>query len=474
LKNSILGKFLSSGVQALAVQILGIFFFYFISFYCSKENFGMISWANAVSMFLTTVLSFGMEQVVIRRIAVSKTSDWAAAAFLFHSFVGSLVVLILLFVSCLFKGQESAYHYLPYFFIAQSLLYIASPLRQYLNAKERFAPYAIIAVFSNIGKIVAAFWVVKTSNLTLWAIISIMIGFSIFEFTSLFIYITLRKSFQFKLQFRFVAYKKLIREALPQYLAVIFDSSLSRMDWILLGMISTSIATADYSFAYRAFEISKLPLVIVAPVIMPRFAKLMNKNVGLDEQKESLIQDIFIVEMFLSVGLILVMNTLWTPLVGGLTKGKYGAGNMWQFLLLSLCLPLQFFTNLLWTISFTGKKYKTVSFVTIISAVCNLMLNLVLIPILSGTGAAIAFLVTCVLQSGIYYIFVKREFVSFPVMKLLLLYLFAAGSYYLSGIAVTNLTLKIIISVLIYSALCVLFKQVGKKQYGSLKEILAK
>ena len=59
-------------------------------------------------------------------------------------------------------------------------------------------------------------------------------------------------------------------------------------------------------------------------------------------------------------------------------------------------------------------------------------------------------------------------------MKLLLLYLFAAGSYYLSGIAVTNLTLKIIISVLIYSALCVLFKQVGKKQYGSLKEILAK
>ncbi|WP_432326498.1 hypothetical protein ACRQ5D_21230 [Mucilaginibacter sp. P25] len=72
-------------MQALALQVLGSIFFYIISVYLSKDSFGAISWMNALSIFVTTILGFGLEQVVIRRIAASQRSDWAAAAFLFHS-----------------------------------------------------------------------------------------------------------------------------------------------------------------------------------------------------------------------------------------------------------------------------------------------------------------------------------------------------------------------------------------------------
>ena len=72
----------------MAIQVFGVLFFWVISFYLPKDEFGIISWANAVSMFLTTILSCGMEQVIVRRIAASSRSDWAAAAYFFHTIAG--------------------------------------------------------------------------------------------------------------------------------------------------------------------------------------------------------------------------------------------------------------------------------------------------------------------------------------------------------------------------------------------------
>jgi len=48
-------------LQAISVQVLGAFFFYFISVYLSKSDFGIISWTNAVSILITALLGFGLE-----------------------------------------------------------------------------------------------------------------------------------------------------------------------------------------------------------------------------------------------------------------------------------------------------------------------------------------------------------------------------------------------------------------------------
>jgi O-antigen/teichoic acid export membrane protein len=80
-KNKLVINFFSSGLQAIAIQVLGSLFFYFISVYLTKTDFGAISWINAVCLFITTLLGFGLEQVVVRRIAASNRSDWAAGAF---------------------------------------------------------------------------------------------------------------------------------------------------------------------------------------------------------------------------------------------------------------------------------------------------------------------------------------------------------------------------------------------------------
>jgi O-antigen/teichoic acid export membrane protein len=470
----ILSKFLSSGVQALAIQVLGIFFFYFISLYFSKDNFGLISWANAISMFLTTLLSFGLEQVVIRRIAVSKTSDWAAAAFMLHAFLGSIIMLLIIFLlHFLFKTQTSL-AYLPLFFTAQAIIFIASPLKQFLNAKEKFAPYGIIALLSNFAKIMAAIVLQRKGILSINSIIYVLIVSAVFEFAALLFYILNNRTFHFSFRSRLSAYRKLIKEASHQYIAVIFDSSLSRMDWILLGIMSTNAITADYSFAYRAFEIARLPIAIIAPVILPIFARMLTQNNKLDPGKKDTMKDIFAIEMFVAISLVILLNIIWVPVISSITHGKYGASNSIQFFVLSLCIPLHFFINFLWTLSFAGKKYRQVSTITIISAVSNVALNLMLIPMYGGKGAAIAFLLTCIIQATGYYKLVSKEIIIFPIRNLFILFLIGATVFYLSGIMCSIVLVRLIVALGLYVSASIVFRQINARQFASLRILFKK
>jgi O-antigen/teichoic acid export membrane protein len=83
-------------------------------------------------------------------------SDWTAGAYFLHALGSGLLTALLLFGGSFLFSEESKARLLPLFFVAQGILAAAVPLRVLLNAKERFAPYAIAALVSNGLKIVAA------------------------------------------------------------------------------------------------------------------------------------------------------------------------------------------------------------------------------------------------------------------------------------------------------------------------------
>ncbi len=473
MKQSLIKSFFFFFFQALAVQVLGVTFFLVISFYLPKDDFGIISWANAVSMMLTTILSFGLEQVVTRRIAASDRSDWAAAAFLFHAFIGSLLALgVILVLSFFFSGSRSGYTYLPLFFAAQAFIYIASPLKQFLNAKHRFGPYGVIAVCSNLLKIILAFVFIYYKQISIGKVTLILIICAVLELLALLYYVTSRSKFHFR--FKLTAYLKLLKEALPQYISVLFDSSLSRMDWILLGILATDAITAEYSFAYRAFELSRLPMAIVAPLLLNIFAKMLTQSAVPDEEKKQGILSLFRIEMFGSVLLVLMLNIIWTPAVEYLFKGKYGHVNYWQFMILSLCIPVQFFTNLLWTICFTSKKYRPITTITATTAVVNILLNIIFIPYWGGLAAAISFLITAVLQMLLYYFVVRKLTISFPVVRIGSLFLIACLAYLVATRIVENVFLQILVAVSTYLVITILTRQVHKGHVHDFKKYIRK
>ncbi len=460
-------------MQAIAVQVLGSVFFYFISVYLSKESFGTISWMNAVSFFLLTILGFGLEQVVVRRIAASKTSDWAAAAFFIHTIVGFIITFLLLVVlSNIFKNQSAIYHYLPWFFAAQGLIYIGIPLKQFLNAKELFTPYGIISVVSNTGKIIAVCCLQQLEQLDTATVVVVLICSAVFELCCLLVYLVAKTNFSFKLHFK--AYLKLIKESSAQYLSVIFDMSLSRMDWILLGIMTTNVVLADYSFAYRAYELARLPMLIIAPILLPRLSRLLASGKKLGNIQQFYINSFSTVEQFFAVLIPLMLNILWVPLISMITKGKYGDSNAVQFLILSLCIPLQFFINLLWTLSFGGKKYKQVTSITIICAATNIVLNLLLIHQFKGLGAAAAFFITTVLQGGLYYRLVNKQVMNIA-LKPIVIFMLSAIVIYVSATNIpVNFLLQLLIAVALYVGFAFASKQMTRQHLLNFKHFLSR
>jgi len=202
-----------------------------------------------------------------------------------------------------------------------------------------------------------------------------------------------------KIKWDKVNYFQLLRESLPQTGVVLITSALARFDWIFIGFMVSAIKLAEYSFAYKIFEISTLPLLAIAPLLIPRFTKLFQQKDIDPYHLKFLVR----VEMIVAAFIGLVLNICWSPVIDGLTSGKYGLINVKTIFILSLCMPLLYLNNFLWTIYFAQGRLKMILVSFIITLLVNVTGDILLIPFFKNEGAAIAFLAACIVQT-IYYV----------------------------------------------------------------------
>ena len=193
-------------------------------------------------------------------------------------------------------------------------------------------------------------------------------------------------------------YLNLVREALPQMGVVLITSSLARFDWIFIGFMLSAVKLAEYSFAYKLFEIAMLPLLAIAPLLIPRFTKMFKQGDINTESLKLLIR----IEVAIAALTVLLLNIYWAPITDWITHGKYGAVNVNTIFILSLCLPLLYMENFLWTIFFAQGRLKMILNAFIVTLAINVLGDIILIPIYKNEGAAFAFLLACITQIVFY------------------------------------------------------------------------
>jgi O-antigen/teichoic acid export membrane protein len=207
-----------------------------------------------------------------------------------------------------------------------------------------------------------------------------------------------------KIKWNKIEYHRLLKEAFPQFGVAIFTSALSRLDWIFLGILASNVILAEYSFAYKVFEVATLPMLVIAPVLIPRFTKLFHKE-ATEVVSEANTADLFVLlrlEIIVASFVALFLNILWVPIIDLLTDNKYGSVNQTTILLLSASMPFLYLNNFLWTINFAKGRLKMIFFVFLISFLFNLAGDLILIPFFNAEGAAIAYVVAIIAQSVVY------------------------------------------------------------------------
>jgi len=386
--------------QLIINQLFGLVIFYILSTGLDKNSFGQINLALAVLLAVFNILSFGIDQLVIKKIA-----EGAHAPAILSLYIGHVAITGLVFYGLLFSGSILFPH-TPYVYslvlligIGKLMIFFSTPFKQAANGLERFRLLAYMSVISNFirccGLVILAF----LHCLSVHNIILIFIGGDVTELAICIFLFKRSTKIPLIIKWNPAAYKKLLFEALPQTGVVLITSALARFDWIFIGFLVSAIKLAEYSFAYKIFEISTLPLLAIAPLLIPRFTKLFQQTDVRVVDLKFLVR----IEMIVAAFIGLLLNICWAPVIDTITSGKYGLVNVQTIFILSLCMPLLYLNNFLWTIYFAQGRLKMILTSFIITFLVNVAGDILLIPFFKNEGAAFAFLVACAVQT-IYYL----------------------------------------------------------------------
>jgi O-antigen/teichoic acid export membrane protein len=444
-------------LQLILTQVFGLGIFYILSTSLDKAAFGRVNLVLAILLAAFNILSMGIDQLIIKKVASGNDAGKMVSLYLYHVlFTGLTFYGILLLGKVLFSQANTTYSLLLLIGIGKLMIFCSTPFKQVSSGLERFKVVAYMSVGSNLARCAALLVLALLHLVSLQAIVVIFIAGDVLEFLACVLLFKYHVKVPLTAAFSKMAYLQLLREALPQTGVVIITSALARFDWVFIGLTLSAIKLAEYSFAYKVFEVSTLPLLAIAPLLIPRFTKLFQNSDASTAKLNVLIKT----EIMIAALVGLLLNVCWAPLIDVLTGGKYGAVNVRTIFLLALCMPLLYVNNFLWTIFFAKGQLKMILHSFVITLVVNVLANVILIPLYNNEGAALAFLLSCLAQTVFYL--KKNQLASLANIPYMLLVCVscALGAGFITTRFIANVWLALPVSVVIYVLLLILTRQI--------------
>ncbi|MEP7236966.1 MAG: oligosaccharide flippase family protein [Ferruginibacter sp.] len=474
MKKKILQDITANMLQLIIVQSCGLVVFYLLSTRLSKNEFGEINWALAVLLTAFGILAFGIDQIAIRRIASGIDPARLLSTYINHVLIAGFFFYGMLWVSSvIFSSFSDHYHVLLLLGFGKLMIFFSTPFKQIAIGLEKFRSLLLMAVISNFLRALVLIVLGVLQQLNIHVIVIVFVVTDLSELLVCVFIMQKNLKVSWQLKWNRSEYKNLVTEAFPQFGVAIFTSALSRLDWILLGILSSNVILAEYSFAYKVFEMATLPMLVIAPVLIPRFTRLFRPEAG--NLPETKIADLFVflrLEIIIASLSALLLNILWVPVIDWLTNNKYGAVNQTTMLLLSTTMPFLYFNNFLWTVNFAKGQLKMILYIFAISFIFNLVADIVLIPLFGAKGAALAYLAAIMAQSVLYLKKTKLTGVKEISYQLLFCPLVAVLSYLLITSIIDIWWISLIVAPVFFFVLLCLVKQIRYADWHTFKRII--
>ena len=246
---------------------------------------------------------------------------------------------------------------------------------------------------------------------------------------------------------------------------------MARMDWILIGLFLAVTKLAEYSFAYKAFEVCTFPLLIIAPLLIPLFSKVFGDDLP-DIEKLTKLKLLLSVELAIASFTSLVLVIVWVPIVDFITAGKYGNVNRNTIFILSLSIPFLYFNNFMWTINFSRSKLKLIFSIFVITFLVNLSGDLLMIPRFQNEGAAAACFLALLAQSVCFLRVTKIIGLEKLVYPLFICPICALASGFISTYCFKDVSIVLISSVCIYLTSVIISLRIAVPQIRIFRSVL--
>lgn len=403
MKNKSLGKnaFLN-GLRSVLNIIFPIITFPYVSRVLSVGELGKYNWSNSFVSYFLLIAGLGIATYAVREGAKLRNDRNEISAFASQVFsiniLSTVVSYILLSLCVLIFPKVQSYSTCIYIFSIQIVFttlgteWIYSIFEEYTYITARSIVFKILSI------VMLFLFVRRPGDYLKYAGITVFsaVGSNVLNYLHAKKFCTIRFTFNIDWQ-----------EHLKPIL-IIFASSVATtiylsLDTTLLGLINNNYVVGIYSVSTKIYNVVKQLIAAILTVTIPRFALLWGRHRYREYRK--LLLEISDALALISIPAAVGVYMLAPQIVILLSSPKY----IRAVSSLRLLCPALIFSIFSWIFTscvlIPAKRENKVLIITVISAVVNLILNLLLMPSLKENAAAITTSLSEAISTllGIYY-----------------------------------------------------------------------
>lgn len=373
-------------IRILGGLLVGIW----VARYLGPGDFGVLNYALAYTALFMIFANLGLNQIIIREIVKKpKLTPYLLGTAFGVKLAGGLVAITLIAVS-LFFMEMNALTKIVVMVIAASYIFQSLDVIDFYYQSQVLSKYVVIARNSAfiLSILLKVYFIVYEYSVVYFALSNIADMF----LTSVFL-ITIYKKTGYEIkQWRFskkIAVR-LLKFSWPLAISVFLISIHMKIDQVMIGNMLNTKQVGVYSIAVRLSEFWYFIPAIIISTLMPYFVNLREANQKLYHGRLMQLYSLMF-WMGVSVGIFALFfcEDIIRLLFGEAYTGAYSAlvFNIWNGIFIS-----QAMARGIWMISENLQKYRLYNNLIVVNI--NIITNIILIPKIGITGAAIATLLT--------------------------------------------------------------------------------
>lgn len=462
----------NTGVLFLSQMIsyvLAFFYTLYSARYLGTSNFGIISFATAISGLFAIFTDLGLSTLTVREVArdKSKTAKYLGNHGMIKLILSfTTMILLILFVN---NGSfDETTRYVVYLIGSSVIINAFSGVFTSMFGAYEQMEYQSIAEILNatimfIGVLVCVF--------TKQSVIQVAMVYVIASVTVLLFNFTFcTKNYgliRFQVDLKF--WKYLIYHAFPLAITSIFALISFKMNTILLNMLTNSSVVGEYTAAFNLMQALIFIPTVFSTAIMPIFAKFyVNSPEKLEYSYQKSLKYLTMLSMPISMGTLVLSSKI--------IFFMYGSEYVNTIPILELiiwALPAIFLSYILGTsIASINKQHETIK-ATFICLLISTIGNYVLIGLFGGVGAALVTVINEV-SMVIFYMYIMHKYGYTVGLKSIIIKPFIASL--IMGIVIYLLNIElfpsIIIGMIIYLIATILIGVLDEEDKGIIKQLI--
>lgn len=380
-----------NAIKGLMAVVFPFITFPYVSRVLGVESLGRYNFAVSIAGYIILLAGLGINTYAIREGArvrdnkekFAKLSDQIFTINIFSTIFAYFVLAILLLVVPKFQDYTALI-----LILSSQLIFTAFGTEWMYSIYEEYAFITIRSIIFQIVSIVLLFLFVKTENdVNIYAIISVVSSSG----ANIFNYFYAKKYHRVRLT-KNVEFKKHLKPIMLLFAMAATVTIYVNSGTTILGFMSGDEAVGIYSVSAKVYTIIKNVVASVVIVSIPRISALLGgeKKEELSGTVKSIYGTLLTVVMPLAFG-VAVLSKEIVLIIASEDFMRASPAIIVSAATMVICLCAYFWGD---GILVPFKKEKIVLRATIISAIINVVLNIVLIPVFNETAPAIATLVS--------------------------------------------------------------------------------